>query len=170
MLQTMGPKSDPGIAMMILADIADLKRMPELAHRIRTYKPQPDPIQEQIQQLEIQKLQLEIEEVKSRTALNNAKAAEASSKKDKTDLDFVEQETGTTHARRLEEQAAQARGNQDLAITKALVSPKKEGEKDADIESAVGYRDVTTAGDNAPVVSPPIQPVDTNLYPEALPV
>lgn len=170
MLQTMGPKSDPGIAMMILADIADLKRMPELAHRIRTFKPQPDPVQQQLQQLEIQKLQLEIEEIRSRTALNQAKAAEASSKKDKADLDFVEQESGVTHARDLEKQQSQARGNQDLAITKALVSPKKEGEKDADIEAAVGYRDLTGRQDDAPVLPAPIQPVDIGFQPDALPI
>ena len=35
------------------------------------------------------------------------------------DLDFVEQESGTKHARDMEQQTAQAMGNQALEITKA---------------------------------------------------
>jgi hypothetical protein len=33
---------------------------------------------------------------------------------DKTNLDFVEQETGTAHAREIDKLEAQARGNQNL--------------------------------------------------------
>ena len=50
MLQTMGPNMDPQISMQLLAEIADLKRMPALAHNLRNWKPQPDPIQEQLKQ------------------------------------------------------------------------------------------------------------------------
>lgn len=46
MLQTIGPNTDFGLVQMILADIADLKRMPALAERVRQFKPQPDPLVE----------------------------------------------------------------------------------------------------------------------------
>lgn len=41
MLQTMGPNGDQDLSKMILAEIADLKRMPDFANRIRNFKPQP---------------------------------------------------------------------------------------------------------------------------------
>ncbi|MFP3741369.1 hypothetical protein, partial [Burkholderia sp. SIMBA_019] len=44
MLQTLGPKGDWGMVQLILAEIARLKRMPDLAHRIEQYQPQPDPV------------------------------------------------------------------------------------------------------------------------------
>ena len=160
MLQTMGPNMDPAMNQMILADIADLKRMPALAHKIRTYKPQPDPMAEKLKELEIKKAEAEIRELESVIALNEAKAAEARSKKDMNDLEYVETETGTKHARDMDRQGAQARANTDLAITRALVTPRKKEERDPDIEAAVGYADVSEARDRSNTVLPaaPISP------------
>lgn len=143
MLQTLGPNMDIGITMMILADIAELKRMPVLAQQLRTYQPKPDPMAEQMKQAELEKIQLENDELRSKIRLNDAKADEARANKDLKDLNFVEKETGTEHARNMEKQAGQARGNQDLQITKALTAPKKEGEKAPDIEAAVGYNQLS---------------------------
>ena len=53
MLQTNGPNSDPGEVRMIRAEIARLRKMPELAKRIEEYQPEPDPMQVKIQELEI---------------------------------------------------------------------------------------------------------------------
>src|SRR5690606_12328896 len=81
MLQTLGPNMDPSISMMLLAEIAELKRMPVLAHRLRTWQPPPpDPVQQQIQQLQLLKLQKEIERLDSEIQLNMAKARDAMSK------------------------------------------------------------------------------------------
>ena len=143
MLQTIGPKVDPKITMDILAEIADLKRMPELAHKLRNYKPEPDPVQEQMKQLELQKLQLENQELQSKIQLNMAKAAEAMANKDQKDLDYVEQETGTTHEREMAKQRAQSQGNQDLEITKALMHPKKPDESAPNVAAAVGYKGIS---------------------------
>lgn len=144
MLQTMGPNMDPEISTMILADIADLKRLPDLAHRLRNWKPTPDPIAEKTRELELWKLEAEVDELKSKVMLNRAKAEEAMANKDKKDLDFVEQETGTTHERDMEKQRGQAQGNQALEVTKALTKPRKEGESAPDIEGAVGWNTVSS--------------------------
>ena len=40
------------------------------------------------------------------------------------DLDFVEQETGTAHAREIDKQQAQAMGNLQLEVAKARLNPK----------------------------------------------
>jgi hypothetical protein len=143
MLQTMGPKADPKIAFRIMGDIAELKRMPELAHWLKTYEPKPDPLVEEAKKLEVIKLQKEVELLDSEIALNRAKAAETMSKKDAIDLNYVEQETGTKHARDMQKQQAQAEGNQALQVTKALTTPLKTGEKVPNVEAAIGFNQIS---------------------------
>lgn len=148
MLQTLGPNSDPSFTRLILTEIAELKRMPELAHKIKTFQPQPDPVEEQKKQLEIQNLMLENQKIQSEIEYNLARAEQARANKDKTNLDYLEQETGTAHARRMQEMQSQAQGNQNLEITKALVKPSKEGEKSPDIAAAVGYNALSQMTNN----------------------
>ena len=143
MLQTMGPNMDPQISMQLLAEIAELKRMPALAHRLRTWEPQPDPVAEQLKQLELQKAQVELEKLQAEAEYSRARAKLALSQADKTDLDYVEQETGTAHEREMAKQQAQARGNQALEITKALAKSRKPDEKEPDVAAAVGYNAIS---------------------------
>lgn len=143
MLQTMGPNMDPEISMQILSEIARLKRLVVLSEKLKNWRPTPDPVAQQLQQLELMEKQKTIEKLESEIALNVAKAAQAKAQADQTNLDFVEQETGTTHAREMEKQAGQARGNQALQITKALTTPKKEGEKAPDIDQAIGFNQIS---------------------------
>lgn len=143
MLQTLGPNSDPGIVMMILSEIADLKRMPELANKLRNWRPQPSPEQQELQRLEIEKARKEVEKLQSEISLNNAKAQEALANKDQKNLDYVEQETGTKHARDMEKQRGQAQGNQALEITKALTKSLKEGEQRPNLEAAIGFNQLS---------------------------
>jgi hypothetical protein len=128
MLQTMGPNMDPAMSRMILADIARLRKMTELAHSIENYQPEPDPVAEMMQKLEIAKLQAEIAEIEARTAklyaeaqLNGgktnteaAKAAHLQAGTDKQNLDFVEQESGVTQERDLQQIGEQARSQARL--------------------------------------------------------
>lgn len=133
MLQTTGPNSDPGEVRMIRAEIARLRKMPDLAKRIEEYQPQPDPLQQQIQQLELQKLQIELAEMQSKVMKNQASAtldyARAESEEAKTDqmaLDFVEQESGVKQERELQKQGAQASANAQLERVKAALNPPKQ--------------------------------------------
>lgn len=125
MLQTVGPNTDPSMLYMIMADIAELRKMPDLAKRLRDYKPEPDPAQEAMQQLELQKLQLEnskiqleIAKIQSETSLNGAKAGETTAKTsnieadtDLKNLEYVENELGVQHERDMQKQGAQADAN-----------------------------------------------------------
>jgi hypothetical protein len=131
MLQTVGPKVDDKICFKIMAQIARLDGMEELAHDLENYQPQPDPMQVAIQeatlaelQAKVAKLQAEAAESQARAAHHMAQARLAGSKSDNEDLKFVEQETGTVHAREMAKQQGQAEGNQDLEVTKALLNPK----------------------------------------------
>ena len=143
MLQTMGPNGDWGMVKIILVEIAKLKRMPELAHALKTYEPQPDPLAEQLKQLEVQAKQTEIEKNQAQAELYQAQAKAAGAKADMENLNYVETETGTKHARDMELQKAQSEGNQNLAVTKALTTPTKEGEKAPDIQAAVGFNKIS---------------------------
>ena len=131
-LQTIGPNIDPQITMMILSEIAGLKNMPELEERIRTYQPQPDPLAEEMKQLEIEK-------IKSEIAYNNARSEKMMSDARAQDLDSEMTSSGYKHSQEMEKQKAQAQGNQDLQITKALTQAPKQGEMPADIDAAIGY-------------------------------
>jgi hypothetical protein len=133
MLQTMGNSMDIGITKIILRDIARLRKMPELAKEIQSFEPQPDPIAQQMQLLELQKLEAEVAEIQSKTQenmtdaqLNMAKAREASSKADMTDLNFVEQESGTTQEREKELQGEQAAANLERDVINHQIDAEKE--------------------------------------------
>jgi hypothetical protein len=113
MLQTMGNTMPPEMSQMILADIAKLRKMPDLAKRIQEYQPQPDPMAQQKMQLEMALLQAQVQnetakgqenavdvELKTaKTATEQAKARQMHSGADLSDLDFVDKESGTKDKR-----------------------------------------------------------------------
>jgi hypothetical protein len=134
MLQTNGPNSDPGEVRMIRAEIARLRKMPELAKRIEEYQPQPSPL-EQLQiareQKEIEKLDAEIAKLGTEgveniaeAELDKAKARQVHSQADQQDLDFTEQESGVKQEREKELLSEQAQSNLERDVANAFL---KEG-------------------------------------------
>lgn len=140
MLQTIGPNTDPQIVFMIMADIAKLKRLPELAHKLENFTPQPDPITEQLKQLEIQKMESEILKLQSDAELNKAKIRETLADAQKIIQETDNEASGIAHERALEKQKEQARGNQDLEVTKSLLKSTKEGETQPTPDAALGFK------------------------------
>ena len=140
LLQTLGPNEDPALRREIMADIMELMRMPEQAKRVRDFQPSPDPIQEQIQQLEMQnrileneKLVAEIRDEYSRASENDvdvilkqnkaaveaAKARKLNSEADMTDLNFVKEDEEIDHQQKLELEDFKHRANLDqMAVQK----------------------------------------------------
>ena len=116
MLQTIGNNMDAGMRNMILADIARLRRMPELAYRLESYKPEPDPMQQQLQELQMAKLQAEVaylnaqaQEASAKSQVQgmkvNVEQARAESLQGDADLkaqNFVDKQTGVAHQRDLD--------------------------------------------------------------------
>ena len=149
MLQTIGPDMDPQMRNMILAEIARLKRMPDLYERLRTYKPpEPDPLAQQMAQEELRNKQLENAKLESEIALNQARAQAEMVKAHQVNTKTDEDASGITHARDMEKQQAQSIGNQALQITKALTSPGKPGEREPDIASAIGFNAMSATLNN----------------------
>lgn len=132
MLQTLGPNMDPRITMKILAEIADLKRMPTLAEELRNYQPQPDPIEEA-------KKQLEVEEEKAKVNFINQRANKLIADTNKINVETNQIASGARQSFELAKQAAQARANQNLEITKALVKNRKPDEIQGNIDAGIGY-------------------------------
>ena len=60
LLQTNAANMDPAEARIYRAKIAKLWKQPDLAKAIETYEPQPDPIQQQIQMMQLEKAKLEL--------------------------------------------------------------------------------------------------------------
>lgn len=150
MLQTMGPLGDIELNKMLLEEIALLRRMPDLAHKVKTYQPQPDPLDQQIKQLEIQKLQAEVNKLnadaeKARaeaatagldTGLTEAKARLTNAQADNLDRDFVAKESGREHQEELEKIERQAEANQDLAVTNAILEQRNGTTADGKVDTS----------------------------------
>ena len=115
MLQTMGNNMAPEMSRLILADIARLRKMPDLAKQIEEYQPQPDPLAQKQAELQVALMEAELQEKQSVIQLNmakinteQAKAENLRSDADLKDLKFVEQESGVEQERDLQKQGAQA--------------------------------------------------------------
>lgn len=116
MLQTTGNSLPFDITKIILTKIADLRKLPDLSKMIADYQPQPDPLEQEKVQLEIELLKAQIANEKAKANENAvdvqlkaaktqselAKAGKLSSEKDRMDLDYVEQATGISADRELE--------------------------------------------------------------------
>jgi len=167
MLQTAAPTLPFEFTQMILYEIARLRKMPELAYQIKSHQPQPDPVEEAKAQHEIKKLEYENALLDAKIAETRAKTEKLMAEADSIDLDTEMKGSGESHAQDMEKQSEQARGNQDLAVTKALTNR----EQGLDIEEVLGFNELTkqrSAASNqprpAPVAEPPIeQPINPGV-------
>lgn len=122
MLQTLGNNADWGMMQMVLVEIAYLRKMPGLAKKLEKYQPQQDPLAQQKAMLEIEVLKAELEKIRSETQENLAQAKRHNALADQANLDFVEQETGTKHARDVDKVTSQGRANERLEILKTRLA------------------------------------------------
>ena len=139
MLQTASGE-DPSLRKMILSEIARLRKMPELAQKIIDFNPEPDEMQQQLQQLQMKKLEAEIQllqaqaqEASAGGALKGAKIEVESSrssmlqnKADRDTLNYVEQEGGITHNRKVELEIIKRDANKELSDNAHMTSLLKE--------------------------------------------
>ena len=151
LMQTIGPDMDPGLRGIIMADIMELKRMPDLAKRVREYQPQPDPMQQALA-----KAQLDL--VLSQIELNKAKALTANADAENTALQTEQDVQGIDHQRAIELMGAQAKGNRTRDVTMGLIKGEAAPQN---IEAAVGYNSLIEKKDEAKSKMPPVLPAYT---------
>jgi hypothetical protein len=130
MLQTVGPNADSELLKMILADITRLRKMPDLAKKIESYQPQPDPLAQKKAELEIALLEAQLQNEQAQAmqrqasaqldqakiGTEQAKASHLQSDADLKNLDFVEQESGVKQERAKELHGEQARSQAQLKL------------------------------------------------------
>ena len=116
-LQTIGPNVPFDFTKMILVEIAKLKKMPRLAKMLEGYEPQPNPMDVEMQQAQIDLIKAQAGKEASAAPKNRAdevlkyaKAEQAGSSARKTnsdadlvDLSYLEQSTGLSQDRALEQ-------------------------------------------------------------------
>ena len=154
MLQTGASSADPAEVRMIRAEIARLRKMPDLAKKIEEYEPQPDPIMQQKAMLELSLIQAQVEKelaiakshsanadltrieqiseqanaalTVAKTHTEQAKTRQIHSIADKDDLNYLEQESGVQQERDLQKIRGQAEAQTNMKIVEAMLKPKKD--------------------------------------------
>lgn len=108
--------------------------MPQLAYMINTYQPQPDPVTEQMRQLQVAMLQAQVNNEQSKADENSvdkelkgakvqtelAKAKNINSTADKTDLDYIQQYAGVQQKAELQKQQLKNQFDIDRETLKLL--------------------------------------------------
>ena len=144
MLQTIGPNMDPGLQAVILGKIARLKKMPELAKRIEDYKPEPDPDEQKIKQLQIALLEAQVvneqaqgtenqadtankyadaELTKAKTETEKSKSRALESGSDVTDLQFLQEKNGIKHGQEMEKEDQKLTNDLERKGADTLLNP-----------------------------------------------
>lgn len=128
MAQTLGENADWGIRKLMFIEIARLYNLDNMSVALRDYEPQPDPFQQQMQQLQLEEQQLKNEKLRAeaeyfmqRSKFIDAQVDDTVAQTDQRALDFMEQQEGVKHARQREIVEAQARAqNEGKLSTEAL--------------------------------------------------
>lgn len=107
-LQTNAASMDPGLAAIVLSKIMTLKKQPDLAKQILEYKPEPNPMQQEIERMQLenaslenQKLQMEIAALAKGVEDVSSKIVERESRAEENgvDLDLKSAKTEESYAR-----------------------------------------------------------------------
>lgn len=110
-MQTLGNNLPPELPIKIMAKIAHLHKLPDLAQYLETWEPKPDPLAEAQQQLELARLEAETELLKAqareaaaksyvqeaKVGVEQARAGQMQSQTDKNNLDFFNKANGIDH-------------------------------------------------------------------------
>lgn len=128
MAQTLGENVDWGIRKLMYTEIARLYNLDNMVVALRDYEPQPDPFQQQMQQLQLEEQQLKNEKLRAeaeyytkRSEFIDAQVDDTAAQTDQRALDFLEQQEGVKHARQREIVEAQARAqNEGKTLTEDM--------------------------------------------------
>lgn len=169
MLQT-GQSTFPlEFTQQILSEIAKLKKLPELAQFVKSYKPEPDPVQQKLQELEIAKIEAEIAKVQAETQETLAKAGvhqmeqgvriarqeNMQAATDKTNIVTYKDANGITQEEKLqlEEVKRKAKAQEDLR-KHDLDMQKKDKEHNLNLRMEGAKNDLMAMSEDTPSTDP----------------
>ena len=134
MLQTMGQSLPEEVTTFLLAEHLRLSKMPDQAKKLEELQQnkQPDPVQQEIQQLQLELLRaqvfneqakgqenaVDVDLKKAKTAVEQAKARNVHSKSDMEDLSFLEKESGVDHNKEIEKKDHDAMSKMNIEAMK----------------------------------------------------
>lgn len=126
--QTLGQDADWGLRKMFLMEICRLYNLHPMLEALKQYEPQPDPIQQQLAEMdvklkeaELMKTQAEAEYFQARTQFVNSQAELTEADIDQRTLDFIEQDSGKKHERQRDLVTAQAEAQGQMKLQEAMV-------------------------------------------------
>lgn len=129
MLQTTGQTFGLDFSKILLSEIADLRKMPVLSKKIKDFEPKPDPSVEMDKQLELALKHAEVDKIKAETQkilaeaqLAGYKANNTQADTDKKNLEYVNEESGITHARDLDKLDQQANAQAQTKVVEAALA------------------------------------------------
>ena len=119
LLQTIGNNMGMELNQLILSQIAELSKMPDLAKQIKDYQPQPDQNAQAMAEAELAYKQAEVELLKAqaqetlakaqvngaKVGVEQARAESLQGDADNKTLDFMERDSGVKHQQELDKQA-----------------------------------------------------------------
>lgn len=127
MVQTLGEQADWGLRKLMLVEIARLYNLDAMSVALRDYEPEPDPFQQEMQQLQLEEQKLKNEKLRAearyydeRSQFIVAQTDDTVAQTDQRALDFMEQESGVAHERQ-----------KDLVTSQAIA--QNEGKLNSDI-------------------------------------
>lgn len=133
MLQTMGNNMDPELSKMILSDIANLRKMPDMAKKIEAYQPQPDPMLVKEQELKVALLEAQVRnehfkglENEADVAFKQAKTRDLNTKADLNDQTFLEKESGADKAFEMDKLNHKRGSDLDLKSLDSILEPDED--------------------------------------------
>ena len=136
LLQTLGNNMPMEMTQILMAKIADLKQMPDLANEVRNFKQQPDPLQQQMQQLQLQQMQLQLQEMQSESQYKQAKAKETQAKAQNINMENLAKQYGVDQKKQLELINAQKQAKLEELQAKAKLDLQNQIPSDMGINGA----------------------------------
>lgn len=108
LLQTIGPHEDPEVRKILMAEIARLHKMHDLAHKIETFQPQPDPMAQAMQEAQLRNIEAQTQELQAsaqragqdailkqaKIPVESAKAKQIGSQTDLKNLEYYQKDKG----------------------------------------------------------------------------
>lgn len=160
MAQTLGADADWGLRKLMLMEIGQLYNLDTFVSAIKSYEPQPDPIQQELAQIQLelekaklQKEQAETEYYRARSAFIDAQIGNTQADTDLKALDFMEQQEGVKHARQREIVEAQAKAQNEGKIATELLKGRNnltKAQLDNETKRAVANAKSNDSGSNKP--------------------
>ncbi len=135
MLQTTAQSMGMDFTKLILSEVADLRKMPLLSKMIKEFEPKPDPVAQKdkeldlmIKQAEVAKINAETQKILAEASLSGYKATNTQADTDQKNLDYINEESGITHARELDKLDQQANAQAQTKVVEAALNAATEAE------------------------------------------